>query len=237
MNTRDVLALLVCLSFAVKVGDWLLVRRGDLFLFAPSSGWLRYLFATWSILLGVLAALALASVISTASFVVAGAAWMICSQTGAILVRHRIARPDKGHRIPGALHTGRAGSKPRRCGVECLCVKQTHRLAGLPHNAAMSAFNVTIRSFTGPGRCHSRSSTCRTRNSLPAGLRHFPSAPKKARQRNPSHCTMAVCDLGDSTPRTPLSWCNRLRGFGKPGLVVINLGLPSCSWIYLAQQR
>ncbi len=87
MNTTEVLAVLVCLSFAVNLGDWLLLRRGG-FLFVPRTGWLRYVFGSWSILLGVLAALALASIISTVWLVAAGAVWMVCSQTGAILARH-----------------------------------------------------------------------------------------------------------------------------------------------------
>ena len=87
MNTKEVLAVLVCLSFAANLGDWLLFRRGR-FLFVPRAGWLRYVFGSWSILLGVLAALALASIISTVWLVVAGAVWMVCSQTGAILERH-----------------------------------------------------------------------------------------------------------------------------------------------------
>ena len=91
MNTKEVLAVLVCLSFAFNLGDWLLLRQSR-FIFAPRAGWLRNVFAGWSIFLGILAALALASIISTVWLIVTGALWMICSQTGAILARHNERR-------------------------------------------------------------------------------------------------------------------------------------------------
>ena len=91
MNAREVLALLVCLSFAVNVGDWLLIRRGSL-AFVPRSGPWRFVFGAWTILLAVLTALCLLRVISIVWLFAAGAAWMLCSQTCAVVSRHTEGR-------------------------------------------------------------------------------------------------------------------------------------------------
>jgi hypothetical protein len=87
MNAREVLVLLICLSFVVNVGDWLIVRRGR-FLLAPRSGWLRYVYVTSSMFLTVLALLVCVSIISIDWLAVAGAAYAVCWQTGAMFARH-----------------------------------------------------------------------------------------------------------------------------------------------------
>jgi hypothetical protein len=91
MKVQEVLAILVCLSLAANVADWLVTRRGSLLL-APRSGRLRYVFGAWSVLLALLAALALLRVISVVWLIIVGAAWMLCSQTRAIFLRHTGAR-------------------------------------------------------------------------------------------------------------------------------------------------
>lgn len=90
MNLQDAAASLVLLSFAVNVVDVLLTRRGG-FLSFPRSGWLRYFFTGWNVLLIAMAALSLVHVVPTICFVVFAAAWMICSQAYAISSRHRQA--------------------------------------------------------------------------------------------------------------------------------------------------
>jgi hypothetical protein len=87
MNTREVSVLLICLGFVVNMGDWLIVRRGR-FLLAPRSGWLRYAYVTSSMFLTVLGLLFCMSIISIDSLAVAGAAYAVCWQTGAMFARH-----------------------------------------------------------------------------------------------------------------------------------------------------
>jgi hypothetical protein len=91
MNLQDIIASLVLLSFLANVADHLFTRRGDFFCL-PRSGRLRRFFAAWAILLGVLAALCFFHTIPVIFLVVAGAAWMICSQAYAIVSRHSQAR-------------------------------------------------------------------------------------------------------------------------------------------------
>jgi len=87
MNATDLFPVLVLLSFAVNLADWMWIRRGGFFIFPRSGPW-RAVFAGWSVLLAALAILALFHVAPRLWFVGAGAAWMICSQVYAIVVRH-----------------------------------------------------------------------------------------------------------------------------------------------------